>query len=148
MRAEAVSGHVSSQGPPRGFGKAMGKRVLIVDDSMLMRRMIAECLTAAGWEIAAEATTSQEAIQRYRQHRPDAVTLDIVMPEATGLAALEAILREDPTAKIVIVSALNQTKLIAEAIRKGAHDFLVKPFMPEQLLETLATCLAAEEAAV
>ncbi len=123
----------------------MGKRVLIVDDSMLMRRMIAECLSADGWQVVAEAATSQEAIQFYRTHRPDAVTLDIVMPEGHGLLALETILREDPGAKIVIVSALNQTKLIAEAIRKGAQDFLAKPFLPEQLLETLAGCVEPEE---
>lgn len=149
---DAGRGHVANHGPlpssPRLYGWTMGKRVLIVDDSMLMRRMIAECLATAGWEIVAEAATSQEAIQRYRQHRFDAVTLDIVMPEANGLSALERILREDPNAKIVIVSALNQTKLIAEAIRKGAQDFLAKPFMPDQLLETLAGCVAEEEAPV
>lgn len=123
----------------------MSKRVLIVDDSMLMRRMIAECLSAAGWEIVAEAATGREALACYRRHRPDAVTLDIVMPDGHGVGALESILREDPGAKIVIVSALNQTKLIAEAIRKGAQDFLAKPFMPEQLLETLAGCVEPEE---
>lgn len=124
----------------------MGKRVLIVDDSMLMRRMIAESLGTAGWEVVAEAATVRDAIQCYRQHRPDAVTLDIVMPDGHGLLALESILREDRGAKIVILSALNQTRLIAEAIRKGAQDFLAKPFMPEQLLETLAGCVEPEEA--
>ncbi len=118
----------------------MAKRLLIVDDSMLMRRMIADCVSAAGWEVAAEATDGRQAVDLYRLHRPDAVTMDIVMPQTGGMTALETILREDPGAKIVVVSALNQTKLISEAIRKGAQDFLAKPFLPEHLLETLASC--------
>ncbi len=119
----------------------MAKRVLIVDDSLLMRRMIADCVRAAGWEVAAEASDGRQAVELYRTHRPEAVTMDIVMPGTSGIEALESILREDPSAKIVVVSALNQTRLISEAIRKGAQDFLAKPFLPEQLQETLASCL-------
>jgi len=120
----------------------MSKRVLVVDDSLLMRRMIADTLIDAGWEIVGEAGDGAEAISRFQQARPDAVTLDIVMPGTNGLVAMEEILKIDRSAKIVIVSALSQTKLISEAIRKGAHDFIVKPFMPEQLQETMAACLA------
>lgn len=119
----------------------MPKRLLIVDDSMLMRRMIADTLIDAGWEIAGEAGDGDDAVAKFRQLRPDAATMDIVMPGLDGLQALDRILKIDPAAKIVIVSALNQTKLISEAIRKGAHDFIVKPFMPEQLQETMASCL-------
>ncbi len=119
----------------------MSKRALIVDDSMLMRKMIDDVLTDDGWEVVGEAVDGQEAIDKYEQLRPDAVTLDIVMPGTDGLYALEHILKLDPDAKLVVVSALNQTKLISDAVRKGAHDFIVKPFMPEQLKETMATCL-------
>ena len=79
----------------------------------------------------------------YQQFRPDAVTMDIVMPGTDGMFALETILDFDPFAKIVVVSALNQTKLISEAIRKGAQDFIAKPFLPEQLQETMNRCLEA-----
>ncbi len=120
----------------------MAKRVLIVDDSLLMRKMIADALTADGWTVAGEAASGQEAVAKYVELQPDVVTLDIVMPDTGGIYALQNILRFDPQAKIVVVSALNQTKLISEAIRKGALDFLVKPFLPEQLQAALGLYVA------
>lgn len=120
----------------------MSKRVLIVDDSLLMRKMIGDCLAVAGWTIVGEADNGRTAIEMYQQLHPDAVTLDIVMPGTGGLEALQAILAGDPKAKVVVVSALNQTKLISDAIRKGAHDFIAKPFLPDQLNDTLCSCLA------
>jgi two-component system, chemotaxis family, chemotaxis protein CheY len=121
----------------------MARRVLVVDDSMLIRKMVSDALTAEGWEVAGEASNGADAVALYEKLRPDAVTLDIVMPETDGLHALERIIRMDPAAKVVVVSALNQTKLVSDAIRKGAHDFIAKPFMPEQLQETMANCLEA-----
>jgi len=119
----------------------MSKRVLIVDDSLLMRRMVAECLTEDGWEVAGEAADGREAVEKYRALRPDAVTLDIVMPGTGGMPALQDMLQMDPDAKVVVLSALNQTKMISEAIRKGAQDFIAKPFLPEQLQETMRHCV-------
>ena len=124
----------------------MLKRVLVVDDSILMRRMVADSLSVDDWEVVAEASDGNEAVQKYEETRPDAVTMDIVMPEADGIFALKKIMQMDPEAKVVVVSALNQTKLISEAIRAGAQDFIAKPFMPEQLQETLHH--AVEEPAV
>ncbi len=121
--------------------RTMSKRVLIVDDSMLMRKMIGESLADDGWEIVAEAGDGQEAIERYQGFRPDAVTMDIVMPGTDGMYALQHIIDFDPQAKVVVVSALNQTKLISDAIRQGAQDFIAKPFLPEQLQETMNSCL-------
>ncbi|MFO0901109.1 MAG: response regulator [Pirellulales bacterium] len=115
-------------------------RVLVCDDSILMRRLVGDCLTSAGWEVAAEASDGQQAIDKYQTIRPDAVTMDIVMPGTDGLTALAKILELDPAAKVVVISALNQTKLISDAIRKGAQDFIAKPFLPEQLQQTLAGC--------
>ncbi|WP_347244335.1 response regulator [Thermogutta sp.] len=126
----------------------MAKRVLIADDSVLIRRMIAEILSQAGWEVVAEAGNGAEAVAKYIECRPDVVTLDIVMPGTDGIYALEGILAADPQAKIVVVSALNQTKLISEAIRKGAQDFIAKPFLPEQLLETVSNCVGEAAVAV
>jgi len=121
----------------------MARRVMVVDDSMLMRQMIRDILKAAGWQVVGEASSGAEAVRLYDELRPDVVTLDIVMPGTDGLYALERIVRADPVAKVVVVSALNQTRLISDAIRKGAHDFLAKPFLPEQLQETLDSCLDA-----
>jgi two-component system, chemotaxis family, chemotaxis protein CheY len=120
----------------------MPRRVLVVDDSMLMRKMITESLADAGWEVVGEAGDGEEAFAKYTRLRPDAVTLDIVMPHTDGMYALEHILSVDPDAKVVVVSALNQTRLISEAIRKGAFDFIAKPFMPDQLQQTMQNCLA------
>ncbi len=119
----------------------MPRRVLIADDSILMRRMVKTTLESDGWEVAAEASNGAEAVEQYQRCRPDAVTLDIIMPESDGLSALRSILQIDPAAKVVVVSALNQTKLISQAIRAGAQDFIAKPFMPEQLQDTLRTCM-------
>jgi two-component system, chemotaxis family, chemotaxis protein CheY len=119
----------------------MTKRAMVVDDSMLMRRMIIDSLTDSGWDVVGEATDGEQAVELYEQVRPDAVTMDIVMPGIGGLTALEKIVELDPAAKVIVISALNQTKLISEAIRKGAQDFIAKPFLPEQLQETMNGCL-------
>jgi two-component system chemotaxis response regulator CheY len=121
----------------------MSKRVLICDDSLLMRKLVADSLKQAGWEIAGEAENGNVAVERFAELRPDAVTMDIVMPEADGLSALSRILKIDPQAKVVVVSALAQTSKISDAIRLGAQDFIVKPFMPEQLQQTMDRCAAA-----
>ncbi len=120
----------------------MGKRVLICDDSLLMRKLVADTLIDAGWEVVAEAVDGQQAIERFKESRPDVVTMDLVMPGFDGIYGLQGIRAIDPTAKVVIVSAINQTQLISESIRKGAHDFIAKPFLPEQLQATMDTCLA------
>jgi two-component system chemotaxis response regulator CheY len=119
----------------------MSKRVLVADDSMLMRKMVSDSLTADGWEIVGEASNGEQAVEQYCRLKPDAVTLDIVMPGTDGLYALEHIMLFDPDAKVVVVSALNQTKLVSEAIRKGAQDFIAKPFLPEQLQQTMQSCV-------
>jgi two-component system chemotaxis response regulator CheY len=121
----------------------MSKRVLICDDSLLMRNLVADSLKQAGWEVAGEAENGNVAVERFAELRPDAVTMDIVMPEADGLSALTRILEIDPQAKVVVVSALAQTSKISDAIRLGAQDFIVKPFMPEQLQQTMDRCAAA-----
>lgn len=124
----------------------MQRRVLIVDDSMLMRRLVKAALTSDGWEVVGEAANGSEAVEKYQQLSPDAVTLDITMPGCDGLYAIRTILDSDPNAKIVVVSALNQTKLIAQAIRAGVQGFVVKPFAAEHLQEALR--LAVEEPTV
>lgn len=119
----------------------MTRRVLICDDSVLMRKLVSDCVTVAGWEVCGEASNGAEAVAQFEKLRPDAVTLDIVMPGTDGLYALPRIIEIDPDAKVVVVSALDQTRLVSEAIRAGAYDFLVKPFLPEQLQTALSRAL-------
>lgn len=106
----------------------MAKRVLIVDDAMIMRMRIKEIALECGWEVAGEATNGEDAVAGYRELRPDLMTLDIVMPRMDGVSALRAIKEESPEARIVMVSAVDQKEKLSECIRLGALDFIVKPF--------------------
>lgn len=106
----------------------MTKRLLIVDDAVIMRMRIREIAREAGWEIAGEATNGKEAVVRYQELGPDLVTLDIVMPTMDGVEALREIRRVDPQARVVMVSAVDQREKLTECIRLGAKDFIVKPF--------------------
>lgn len=115
----------------------MARTVLVCDDSLLMRKMVSEILEDAGWTVVGEAVNGEDAAAAYDRLRPAAVTMDIVMPDADGIAGLRQIMALDPDAKVVIVSALNETRMISEAIRLGAFDFIVKPFLPETLQDTL-----------
>lgn len=108
-------------------------RLLIVDDALIMRMKIREVATRAGWTVAAEAASGAEAVQLYKTHRPDLVTMDLVMPEMDGLEALRAIRQLDPAASVVMVSAVNQKEKLRECIAAGAVDFVIKPFQPLDL---------------
>ena len=118
-------------------------RVLVVDDTAFMRRMLRELLSKAGLEVVAEAGNGCEAVEQYRQVRPDLVIMDITMPELDGIAAVREIVREDPSARIVMCSALGQQELIIEALEAGAQDFVVKPFVPEKVLEAVHKVLGS-----
>lgn len=106
----------------------MAKRVLIVDDALIMRMRIKEIALDAGWEIAGEAADGQEGLDRHRELAPDLTTLDIVMPNLDGVAALRRIKEENSAAQVVMVSAVDQKSKLTECIRLGAMDFIVKPF--------------------
>lgn len=120
----------------------MGKRVLIVDDTDFMRMMIKDILTKNGYEIAGEATDGLSAIEKYKEVNPDLVTMDITMPEMDGVAAVQAILDIDSAARIIMVSAMGQQAIVIEAIQAGAKDFIVKPFIPERVLEAVSKALS------
>ncbi len=120
------------------------KRLLVVDDALFMRKRIREIAEDVGWEIAGEAANGEEALSLYQQQQPDLVTLDIVMPKLDGVSALKQLMRHDPQARIVMVSAVNQKSKLAECIQAGAIDFIVKPFEKATLREFFKKSLAAE----
>ena len=115
----------------------MAHRVLVCDDSMFMRQKIKQVLEDAGYEIVAEAGTGAEAIVKYEEVSPDLVTMDVVMPEKSGLDAVLGIMQDHPDARIVMCSALGQKKLVTDALHAGAKDFVVKPFQDSQLLDAM-----------
>lgn len=116
-------------------------RVLVVDDAAFMRKMVGDVLTADGHEVVGEATNGVEALARFQELRPDLTTLDITMPERDGLTALRDILSFDPTAKIVMCSALGQESKVLESLKAGAKDFIVKPFQPERVRDAITKAL-------
>jgi two-component system chemotaxis response regulator CheY len=113
------------------------KRLLVVDDAMIMRAIIKDIATKAGWQIAGEAANGVECVARYRELKPDLVTLDIVMPEMDGVEALRTLRREDPEARVVMVTAIDQRAKLSECIQLGAIDFVVKPFDKQRLTSML-----------
>ncbi len=116
-------------------------RVLIVDDAAFMRKMLGDVLAKGGHEVIGEGANGAEAITQYQSLRPDIMTLDITMPEKDGLAALREILTLEPSAKVIMCSALGQESKVLEAIKSGAKDFVVKPFQPDRVLDAIGKAL-------
>lgn len=124
----------------------MAVKVLIVDDAMFMRNMIAEIFNGKKYQeedyhVVAEAENGIEAVEKYKEHNPDIVTMDIVMPEMTGIEALKEIMGMDSAANVIMCSALGQDSLVMEALDAGAKDFIVKPFQPEKVLDVVIRIL-------
>ena len=113
------------------------KRVLIVDDAVFMRRTISMTLHEAKFEVVGEAGTGVVGVQKYKELKPDVVTMDITMPDMDGIKAIKLIKEFDPNCKIVVISAMGQDAMVKEALKAGADNFLVKPFKPEAIVLTL-----------
>ena len=114
------------------------KKVLIVDDAKFTRNMLKNIINKIEEiEVIGEASNGVEAISLYKKLNPDLVTMDLVMPEKGGIEATEEILKLNSKALIVVVSALGQEALVLEAAKKGAKDFIQKPFKTEQILEVM-----------
>lgn len=111
--------------------------VLIVDDSGFIRRMLRDILEGNGYVVVGEASDGEQAVRSYEELRPTLVTMDITMPVSDGIEALGRIMELDPEACIVMVSALNQEEFIERALELGAKEFIVKPFQPQKVLDTL-----------
>ena len=118
--------------------------ILIVDDALFMRKILSDILSEEGHKIVGEAENAKEAIELYKKHKPDIVTMDIIMPEIDGIDTLKAIkqiLKSDKKAKIVIVSAMGQQDMVVESIQAGAKDFIVKPFQRSRIIEAITRLL-------
>lgn len=117
------------------------KKLLIVDDATFMRQSIRNMLLNYEIEIIGEASNGQMAVSMYKELHPDVVTMDITMPEMSGIEALKAIRAFDPHAKVIMVSAMGQEGMVKEAIISGAKTFVVKPFKEEFLYQTISKVL-------
>lgn len=116
-------------------------KIMIVDDTAFMRAIIREMVIGSGHEIVAEAKDGAEALRLYEKIRPDVLTLDITMPEMDGVTALRKIRRLDPSAKVIMCSAMGQHAMVLDAIQAGAKDFVVKPLQQQRLLDAIQRAL-------
>jgi Response regulator containing CheY-like receiver, AAA-type ATPase, and DNA-binding domains len=115
----------------------MAKNILICDDAAFMRMMIKDILTKNGYTVVGEAENGLKAVEKYAETKPDLVMMDITMPEMDGIQALKKIKSTDPSANIIMCSAMGQQAMVIESIQSGAKDFIVKPFQADRVLEAV-----------
>jgi len=116
-------------------------KILVVDDAAFMRLRAVKLLSDAGY-LVVEAENGRVAVETYFRERPDAVLMDITMPEMDGLEALTEIRRQDPSARVAMITAMGQQSIVMDAIKRGARDFVVKPFAPDRVLGAVDKLLA------
>jgi two-component system, chemotaxis family, chemotaxis protein CheY len=112
-------------------------KILIVDDAKFMRMTLTNILKKGNHEIIGEAENGMQAVQMYKELNPELVTMDITMPEMSGIEAVKEIKNSDSSAKVIMCSAMGQQKMVVEAIEAGAKDFIVKPFDESRVLEAV-----------
>ncbi|GAA5026267.1 chemotaxis protein CheY [Marivirga lumbricoides] len=116
----------------------MGKKVLIVDDSLYMRTLIKDALEEGGYEIVGQAANGEEAIDLAFELQPDIITLDNILPDMIGTDILKVYKDEGLLSKVFMISAVGQESVIQEGMKLGAEDYIVKPFTSEQLVQALS----------
>lgn len=125
----------------------MKNRILIVDDSFYMRTMLKNMLTDAGYDVVGEAANGQQARDLASDTKPDLITLDVILPDNTGLEVLKDIRQELPDVKIVMCSAVGQEVIVNEALESGASAYIVKPFSEDKVLEIVGSALGSDASA-
>ena len=115
----------------------MAKNILICDDAAFMRMMIKDILTKNGYTVVGEAENGAKAVEKYAELKPDLVLMDTTMPEMDGIQALKKIKEADPSATVIMCSAMGQQAMVIESIQSGAKDFIVKPFQADRVLEAV-----------
>lgn len=119
-------------------------RLLIVDDSSVIRSRIGR-IQAAGagrFEIIGSASNGSEALELFKKHRPEAVTMDLTMPEMDGISCIEEMVKIDSSVRILVISAISDKETGMDALLRGARGFLFKPFNDAELLNALEALAA------
>jgi len=117
--------------------------ILIVDDTLFMRTLLKNIIFSGGHTIAGEAADGDDAIEKYRELKPDLVTMDVVMPKMNGIEALKGIRALDPQAKVIMCTAVGQEQMVKLAIKSGARGYIVKPFQAPKVLEEIKSVLGS-----
>lgn len=115
----------------------MAKSVLITDDTLYSRSWLRDILYSKGYQVVGEARNGREAVERYKELKPDLVTMDVVMPELDGVAAVKLIKEFDPKATILVISSMGHRAMVLEALSAGAADFVTKPFREHLVIRSV-----------
>ena len=115
----------------------MAKGILLVDDAAFMRMMLKDILVKNGYEVLGEAENGLKAVEKYKELNPDLVIMDITMPEMDGIESVKEIKKINPSAAVIMCSAMGQQSMVIEAIQSGAKDFIVKPFQADRIIEAV-----------
>jgi two-component system chemotaxis response regulator CheY len=126
--------------PPKNTGGVFMKKILIVDDSRVSRKMLSNMLEKSGFEVVAEAINGKEGYELYAKLSPDVVLMDITMPEMNGLDSMRLIKEHNPDAKVIIISAAGQMEKKEEAMAAGATAFITKPYSNQEIIDTINYC--------
>ncbi|MCR4319164.1 MAG: response regulator [Candidatus Brocadiaceae bacterium] len=121
------------------------RKILVVDDAKVIRMVIKRILTSHGFLVAGEAGNGREALEKYKELMPDAVTMDIIMPEMDGIQGLKEIIAFDKQAKVIMISAIDQHDSLTDAIRHGAADYVVKPFEDDRMVAALKNIFGEDQ---
>jgi len=118
------------------------KRVLVVDDSAFLRNALTDIVRKQGFDVVGTAENGLEAISKYRELKPDLVTLDIIMPQMNGLEALKLLRAVDPNVAVVMVSSMSSQGSVTDCLKAGAKNCILKPFDPAKVAEVIEKVLA------
>ncbi len=119
----------------------MTHKILLVDDSYYMRTILRNILEDHQFEIVGEAASGSDAIKKAKETMPDLITLDLILPDNTGLDILKEIKDDRPETKVVVVSAVGQESVVEQAMKLGAEAYVVKPFIEEKVVEVINNIL-------
>ena len=116
-------------------------KIMIVDDSVIIRQRLKELFKKRGFDVVAEVESGEKAIIKFKEHKPDIVTMDISMPGMSGIEAVEKLIKIDPNVKIIMLTAMGERTIVFKAIKLGAVNFIVKPFQEEKVMEVICEVL-------
>jgi len=120
----------------------MKKKILLADDSVFVRRLLADILTGEGYQIIGEVGNGADAVRGYLDWRPDLVLMGVVMPEVNGIQALAEIRAADVGTNVIMCSSVSLKEFVTEALQHGAREYIFKPFSAEMVLEAVRSCLS------
>ncbi len=143
MKTNSDFPSINTKSPDGMNASGQSYKVLVVDDSMFVRKQISQILTSEGFEVVAQACDGAEGLEMYKEHHPniDIVTMDITMPKMDGVTSLEKIVEFDKDAKVIMISALGKEELVKKSLLAGAKNYIVKPLDRKKVLERILQIL-------